>query len=170
MDPKSIRLLAPVGLDSRIPEVSLCCALRAKRGLAFWRGGPVTLPRKREVRNRPELSQFQMKSCIGEAFLEAQAGFPDFLAQTEWPRLGIHSTPLCCALRAKRGLAFWQGGARSGGIVSWTPTPLNYSPLGAWTRGFLRLCPAALCEPSEALHSGKDAEGLGAQFHGPQFH
>ena len=81
MDPKSIRLLAPVGLDSRIPEASLCCALRAKRGLALWRGGPITLPRKGDVRNRPELSQFQMKFCIGEAFLEAQAGFPDFLAK-----------------------------------------------------------------------------------------
>ena len=57
---------------------------------------------------------------------------------------GPHSTPLCCALRAKRGLAFWQGGARFGGIVSLTPSPLNYSPLVAWTRGFLRLRSAAL--------------------------
>ena len=35
MEPKSIKLLAPGGLDSRIPEAPLCCALRAKRGLAF---------------------------------------------------------------------------------------------------------------------------------------
>ena len=98
MDPKSIKLLAPGGLDSRIPEAPLCCALRAKRSFAFWRGSLVSLPRKGEVRNGPELSQFQMQFCIGEMFLEAQAGFPDFLAQTEWPRLGIHSTPLCCAL------------------------------------------------------------------------
>ena len=96
------------------------------------------------MRNGPEFSQFQMKFCIGNVFLEAQAGFPDFLAQTEWPRFGIHSTPLCCALRAKRGFAFWQGGAGSGGVVPWTPDPLNYSPLGAWTRGFLKPRSAAL--------------------------
>ena len=35
MEPQSIKLLAPGGLDSRIPEAPLCCALRAKRGLAF---------------------------------------------------------------------------------------------------------------------------------------
>ena len=35
MEPKFIKLLAPGGLDSRIPEALLCCALRAKRGLAF---------------------------------------------------------------------------------------------------------------------------------------
>ena len=39
MGPMSIKLLANEGLDSRIPEAPLCCALRAKRGLAFWQGG-----------------------------------------------------------------------------------------------------------------------------------
>ena len=98
MGPKSIKPLAPEGLDSRIPEAPLCCALRTNRGMAFWPGGAVSLPSIEEVGNSPELSQFQMKICIGELFLEAQAGFLDFLAQAEWPRFGIHSTPLCCAL------------------------------------------------------------------------
>ena len=89
---------APNDADSRIPEAPLCCALRTNRGMAFWPGGAVSLPSIEEVRNSLELSQFHMKICIGELFLEAQAGFLDFLAQAEWPRLGIRSTPFCCAL------------------------------------------------------------------------
>ena len=92
------RIACQESLDSRVPEAPLCCTLRTKRGLAFWHGCPISLPRMGEVRHGPELSQFQMKFCIGELFLEAQAGSPDFLAQAEWPRLGIRSTPFCCAL------------------------------------------------------------------------
>ena len=29
---------------------------------------------------------------------------------------------------------------------------------------------AALCEPSEAWQYGREAQGLGAKFHGPQAH
>ena len=69
MDAKSIKLLDTGSLDSRIREAPLCCVLRAKRGLAFWRGSPVSPPRKGgEVRNGSELSQFQMKLCMGEIF------------------------------------------------------------------------------------------------------
>ena len=103
------------------------------------------------VRNSPELSQFQMKICIGELFLEAHAGFPGFLAQAERPRFGIHSTPLCCALSTKRGgLSFV--GPKSGN--NW---PGGLGPASAPT-GFLKLRAAALCQPSEACHSGEEAE------------
>ena len=96
-------------LESRVSEAPLCCALRTSRGLAFLRGSSVSLPRMGEVRSGPELSKSQMKLCIGELFLEAQAGFPDFLAQAERPRFGIHSNRLFRALRTKRGWAFWRG-------------------------------------------------------------
>lgn len=56
------------------------------------------MPRIREARNGPELSQFQIKFCIGELFLEAQAGFPDVMAHAVPLWFGIHSTPLCCVL------------------------------------------------------------------------
>ena len=39
------------------------------------------------VRNGPELSQFQMKFCIGELFQEVQAGFPNIVAQAELSRV-----------------------------------------------------------------------------------
>ena len=81
------RITGQNGLGSRIPEAPLCCALRTKRCLAFWRGGPVSLPRMGVVRNGPELSQFQMKFCIGELFQEVQAGFPNIVAQAELSRV-----------------------------------------------------------------------------------
>ena len=109
------------------------------------------------VRNSPELRKFPMKICIGELLLEAHAGFPDFLAQAERPRFGIHSTPLCCALSTKRGgLSFV--GPKSGNNL-----PGRLGPASAPT-GFLKLRAAALCQPSEACHSGKDAE-----FRGPEW-
>ena len=39
-----------------------------------------------EVHNGPELNKFQMKFCIGELFLEVQAGFRKIMAQAEWSR------------------------------------------------------------------------------------
>ena len=84
--PQANKSTGQESLDSRIPEAPLCCALRAKRGLAFWRGGPVSLPRMGEVHNGPELNKFQMKFCIGELFLEVQAGFRKIMAQAEWSR------------------------------------------------------------------------------------
>ena len=83
MEPKSIKLLAPGGLDSRIPEAPLCCALRTNRGLACLQGGTVSLLRIGEARDAAELNNFQMKICIGELFLETQSGFLYFLAQAE---------------------------------------------------------------------------------------
>ena len=98
MDPKSIKLLARrawIRRFLRLRAAALCEP--SEVWLSRWEA-KFRCPEWGEVRNGPELSQFQMKFCIGELFLEAQAGSPDFLAQAEWPRLGIHSTPLCCAL------------------------------------------------------------------------
>ena len=86
MGPKAHRTTGQNGLGSRIPEAPPCCALRTKRGLAVWHGGPISLPRTVELRNGPELSQFHITLCIGELFLEVQARFPDILAQAEWSR------------------------------------------------------------------------------------
>ena len=135
-------------MGSRIPEAPLCCALRTNRGLAFWLGGAVSLPRLREVRNSPELSTFQMKVCIGDLFLEVHAGIPYMLAQAE-------SALLRSVNQARLGIL--AGGRTVWGLSFSGSKSIKRLARRAWTRGFLRFRSAAFCEPSEAWHSGEEA-------------
>ena len=89
-----------------------------------------------------------MKICIGELFLEVQAGFPYLLAQAE--------SALLRSVNQAR-LDILAGGRTVWGLSFSGSKSIKRLARRAWTREFLRFRSAAFCEPSEAWHSGEEA-------------